>query len=83
MNFINIDSKTKTINIELEYGIRPLFDADEGVMKRPVDVPTSLSENNAIFLLDIDKVEDLSEYSLKFDFKTTENKKLFHWDSLP
>ncbi|AJQ45626.1 hypothetical protein JM47_03695 [Ureaplasma diversum] len=83
MNFINIDSKTKTINIELEYGIRPLFDADEGIMKRPVDVPTSLSENNAIFLLEIDKVNDLSEYSLKFDFKTIENKKLVHWNSLP
>ncbi|KEZ22260.1 hypothetical protein [Ureaplasma diversum] len=80
---VDIDSQTKTINVELEKNNNPpWFKNKKDLSKRPNTITTDNFQNYPIFLLEVDKIDNLSEYNLKFDFKDKEDE-LIEWDSFP
>ncbi|KEZ22262.1 hypothetical protein UDIV_6770 [Ureaplasma diversum NCTC 246] len=81
---VDINSQTKTINVELEENNEaPWFKTKKDVSKRSNTIPTANFQNYPIFLLEVDKIDNLSEYNLKFDFKDKEKDETIEWDSLP
>ncbi|WP_038102215.1 hypothetical protein, partial [Ureaplasma diversum] len=84
----DVDPKTKTINVELEYNYIPRFSTTKEIIKRPDIEPDAIWDFYVAFFFEIDKLENIEEYKLKIDTKKTDyetwsKKPKTDWDSLP
>ncbi|AJQ45504.1 hypothetical protein JM47_02955 [Ureaplasma diversum] len=84
----DVDPKTKTINVELEYNYLPKFSSTKEIIKRRNSEPTAIWGFYVAFFFEVDQLDDIEQYKLKLktkktDYETWYKKPKTDWDSLP